>query len=112
MRASFSLFEIVFTLGKSSRTFLAGDFIDNYPNTVTFQAATVEMHEVRWYLHEQTVNRALLHRVTLFFFVLPRLVTHDYITIAMNQRAAALNCIVIYKCYWSQRKRDPSLFKN
>jgi len=88
-----SLFvEIVFTLGNSPHTFLAGDFIDNYPLKILLQSATVEMHEVRWNLHGQTVNRALPSG-TLFFFVFPRFVAHDYTAIMMNQRAVAkLHC--------------------
>lgn len=67
---------MIFTLGESPRTFLAGDFIDNYlplrePYTrllsLSLQAATVEMHEVRWYLHGQTVNRALASGYPLLF---------------------------------------------
>lgn len=92
MRRSLSV-EIVFTLGDSPHTFLAGDFVDNYPLKIRLlQAATVEMHEVRWNLHGQTVNRALPSVPSSFSCFHGSLPT-DYTAITMNQRAAAkLHC--------------------
>lgn len=81
---------------RRARTFLAGDSIDKYPRykSTATSAATVEMHEVRWYLPTWAAyKRGASTAGALFFFVLPRLVTRDYIAIVMNQRAAAnLHC--------------------